>query len=215
MHTHAQDCLQSTQKEGLWCCFTLSGHCSSSESVYVHMYLVRLLGTDINQVSRYTEQPWTATFFLSCFPCCSSVYCIVKKIDMDIVSLLKHKIQHALLVTSLISWLLEGSISWNKLLITIASFTPKKRYKQGSKFILPTMFVCFVCFFFKEQPSSISSNAMQFTCFAQYWEVKPTSLNSLANEPGVEIFLKGFDLKQLNITATQHVQRSCICTVQK
>lgn len=74
----------------------------------------------------------------------------------------------------------------------------------------------FLFFFSKEQPSSSSSSdAMQFTCVAQYWEVKPTSLNSLANEPGVEIFLKGFDLKQLNITAAQHVQRSCICTVQK
>lgn len=35
----------------------------------------------------------------------------------------------------------------------------------------------------------------------QWWETKLTFLNSLADEPGVEIILKGLDLKQLNIPA--------------
>lgn len=42
----------------------------------------------------------------------------------------------------------------------------------------------------------------------------PTSLYGLADEPGVEIFFKCFDLKQPYVTATQHVQRSRICRMK-
>lgn len=41
--------------------------------------------------------------------------------------------------------------------------------------------------------------------------VKPTSLYSLTNKPGMEIFLKDLDLKKLIIATAQHIQRSCIC----
>lgn len=45
--------------------------------------------------------------------------------------------------------------------------------------------------------------------------MKLTSLNSLAHKPGVEVLFKGLDLKQLDMPAAQHVQRSCTCTVKE